>query len=48
MQPMTIATRPTRPDRLERMTNLVLVLLETTHPLSLREIASSVVGYPKG
>ena len=48
MQPMTIATRPARPDRLERMTNLVLVLLETTHPLSLREIASSVVGYPKG
>jgi predicted DNA-binding transcriptional regulator YafY len=30
------------------MTNLVLVLLETSRPLSLREIASSVVGYPKG
>ncbi|MGA2528494.1 MAG: WYL domain-containing protein, partial [Acidimicrobiales bacterium] len=38
----------TRPDRLERMTNLVLVLLETTRPLSLREIASSVIGYPEG
>ena len=38
----------TRPDRLERMTNLVLVLLETSRPLSLREIASSVVGYPAG
>ncbi|MGA3354074.1 MAG: WYL domain-containing protein [Acidimicrobiales bacterium] len=38
----------TRPDRLERMTNLVLVLLETPRPLSLREIASSVVGYPEG
>jgi predicted DNA-binding transcriptional regulator YafY len=37
-----------RPDRLERMTNLVLVLLETPRPLSLREIASSVVGYPDG
>jgi len=30
------------------MTNLVLVLLETSRPLSLREIASSVVGYPEG
>ncbi len=30
------------------MTNLVLVLLETPRPLSLREIASSVVGYPEG
>jgi proteasome accessory factor C len=30
------------------MTNLVLVLLETSRPLSLREIASSVVGYPAG
>jgi len=38
----------TRPDRLERMTNLVLVLLETPRPLSLREIASNVVGYPDG
>jgi predicted DNA-binding transcriptional regulator YafY len=48
MQQMVAATRPARPDRLERMTNLVLVLLETPRPLSLREIASSVVGYPKG
>ncbi len=45
MQQMAVAARP---DRLERMTNLVLVLLETTRPLSLREIASSVVGYPDG
>src|SRR5271165_51777 len=45
MQQMAVAARP---DRLERMTNLVLVLLETTRPLSLREIASSVVGYPEG
>ena len=37
-----------RQDRLERMTNLVLVLLEASRPLSLREIASSVVGYPHG
>ena len=37
-----------RADRLERMTNLVLVLLEASRPLSLREIASSVVGYPDG
>ena len=37
-----------RPDRLERMTNLVLVLLETSRPLSLREISSKVVGYPEG
>jgi proteasome accessory factor BC len=29
------------------MTNLVLVLLETSRPLSLREIASTVVGYPE-
>ena len=30
------------------MTNLVLVLLETPRPLSLREIAANVVGYPDG
>jgi predicted DNA-binding transcriptional regulator YafY len=35
-------------DRLERMTNLVLVLLETTHALTLREISGTVAGYPKG
>ena len=38
----------TRADRLERMTNLVLVLLEASRPLSLREIVSTVVGYPEG
>ena len=37
-----------RADRLERMTNLVLVLLEASRPLALREIASTVVGYPGG
>jgi len=36
-----------RADRLERMTNLVLVLLETPRPLSLREISATVVGYPE-
>ncbi|MGO8874380.1 MAG: helix-turn-helix transcriptional regulator [Acidimicrobiales bacterium] len=35
-------------DRLERMTNLVLVLLETSRPLTLREIADTVAGYPAG
>ncbi len=35
-----------RIDRLERMTNLVLVLLETPVPLTLREISGSVAGYP--
>ena len=37
-----------RADRLERMTNLVLVLLETPRLVSLREIASTVEGYPEG
>lgn len=37
-----------RIDRLERMTNLVLVLLETTRPLTLREISGTVAGYPEG
>ena len=45
MQQVATATRA---DRLERMTNLVLVLLEASRPLSLREIASTVVGYPAG
>ncbi len=45
MQQMATAVRQ---DRLERMTNLVLVLLEATRPLSLREIASVVAGYPQG
>jgi proteasome accessory factor B len=35
-----------RLDRLERVTDLLLVLLDTTQPLSLREIADRVPGYP--
>ena len=35
-----------RLDRLERVTALLLVLLATPHPLSLREIANRVPGYP--
>jgi predicted DNA-binding transcriptional regulator YafY len=37
-----------RLSRLERMTNLVLALLETSRPMSLREIGSVVAGYPSG
>jgi predicted DNA-binding transcriptional regulator YafY len=37
---------PQRLDRLERVTDLLLVLLDTPHPLSLREIADRVPGYP--
>jgi proteasome accessory factor B len=33
-------------DRLERVTDLLLVLLDTPRPLSLREIADRVPGYP--
>jgi predicted DNA-binding transcriptional regulator YafY len=36
------------PDRLERVTDLLLVLLDTSRPLSLREIAARVPGYPEG
>jgi proteasome accessory factor B len=36
------------PDRLERVTDLLLVLLDTGRPLSLREIADRVPGYPDG
>ena len=36
------------PDRLERVTDLLLVLLDTGRPLSLREIALRVPGYPEG
>jgi len=36
------------PDRLERVTDLLLVLLDTNRPLSLREIAERVPGYPDG
>ncbi len=35
-------------DRLERVTDLLLVLLDTGRPLSLREIAERVPGYPDG
>jgi proteasome accessory factor B len=35
-----------RLDRLERVTDLLLVLLDTARPLSLREIANRVPGYP--
>ena len=35
-------------DRLERLTNLVLVLLDTPRPMTLQEIADSVGGYPDG
>jgi proteasome accessory factor B len=37
-----------RLDRLERVTDLLLVLLDTPRPLSLREIADRVPGYPDG
>jgi proteasome accessory factor BC len=35
-------------DRLERLTDLVLVLLNTTRPLTLSELARDVPGYPTG
>ena len=37
-----------QPDRLERVTDLLLVLLDASRPLSLREIADRVPGYPEG
>ena len=37
---------PARLDRLERVTDLVLVLLHTEHPLTLDSIAIQVPGYP--
>ncbi|MBO0886061.1 MAG: WYL domain-containing protein [Acidimicrobiales bacterium] len=37
-----------RVDRFERLTNLVLVLLDTPRPMTLQEIADSVAGYPEG
>jgi proteasome accessory factor C len=40
--------RTERRDRLERLTNLVLVLLDANAPLSLREITDRVAGYPAG
>jgi len=36
----------TKLDRLERVTDLVLVLLETQQPLTLDAIAHQVPGYP--
>ena len=38
---------PARLDRLERVTDLVLVLLNTPHPLTLESIAFQVPGYPE-
>ncbi len=38
---------PTKLDRLERVTDLVLVLLETPQPLTLDAIAHQVPGYPE-
>ena len=35
-----------RVDRLERLTDLVLVLLNTTRPLTLRELGDAVPGFP--
>jgi len=37
-----------QPDRLERVTDLLLVLLDANRPLSLREIGDQVPGYPDG
>lgn len=37
-----------RRDRLERLTNLVLVLLDTKRPLTIHQIADAVGGYPEG
>jgi predicted DNA-binding transcriptional regulator YafY len=37
-----------RRDRLERLTNLVLVLLDTRRPLTINELADAVDGYPEG
>ncbi len=37
-----------KPDRLERLTDLVLVLLNARRPLTLDEIAHEVPGYPSG
>ncbi len=37
---------PAKLDRLERVTDLVLVLLETPRPLTLDAIANQVPGYP--
>ena len=44
--PATPAQAPAKLDRLERVTDLVLVLLETQQPLTLDAIAHQVPGYP--
>ncbi|MHB8220935.1 MAG: hypothetical protein ACYDHU_11550, partial [Acidimicrobiales bacterium] len=36
----------TGPDRLERLADLVLVLMHTPRPMTLEEIANEVPGYP--
>jgi proteasome accessory factor B len=46
--PSPTLSRVEKVDRLERLTNLVLVLLDTRRPLTLREIADTVGGYPEG
>src|SRR5947209_1206413 len=43
--------RPTlrgRMDKLERLTNLLLVLLEAPRPMTMRELVDGVEGYPPG
>ena len=35
-------------DKLERLTNLLLVLLEAPRALTMREIVDQVEGYPEG
>ncbi len=47
-RPAPRGSEQSRRDRLERLTNLVLALLDTTRPLSLREITEEVDGYPAG
>ena len=52
-RPALRAVRPrlcqmARLDRLERVTNLLMVLLDAGVPISLREIANRVPGYPDG
>ncbi len=37
-----------RRDRLERLTNLVLTLLDTERPLTIHQVADAVTGYPEG
>ena len=46
-RPPTLSAVATR-DRLERLTDLVLVLLHARRPLTLEEIAQEVPGYPDG